>query len=136
MIDWDRLPNFNASEFECQGKNCCGNIEKMNGEFIAKLQQLRDQMGWPFIITSGYRCPEHNNNVSSTGRAGPHTTGRAVDIAVVGSNTLSLLATAISIIGMTGIGVKQKGDHAGRFIHLDNLQDHETAGPRPWLWSY
>ena len=135
-MNWDRFPNFSASEFECQGKNCCGHSEEMDSNFISMLQQLRDQMGWPIIIFSVYRCPKHNNDVSSTGRAGPHTTGRAVDIAVVGSNTLSLLATAIAVVGMTGIGVKQHGVHSRRFIHLDILKDHETKGPRPWLWSY
>ena len=43
------------------------------------LQTARENLG-PLQITSAYRCPSHNDSVSSTGMAGPHTTGLAVDI--------------------------------------------------------
>ena len=37
-------------------------------------------------------------------------------------------------MGMTGIGVAQRGPIERRFIHLDDMsgEDH----PRPWVWSY
>ena len=38
------------------------NIVVKNGishELINKLQSLRTELGFPFIITSGYRCEEH-----------------------------------------------------------------------------
>ena len=37
--------------------------------------------------------------------------------------------------GMTGIGIKQSGPHASRFLHMDDLEDG-VSGPRPWIWSY
>ena len=36
-------------------------------------------------------------------------------------------------VGMTGIGVAQKG--SARFLHLDSLES-STERPRPTVWSY
>lgn len=128
MIDWDSLENFTADEFKCR---CCG-IEEMNAKTMLNLQELRTAAGFPFVITSGYRCPQHNANVSSTGLLGPHTTGQAVDIACRGIEARTLIVMH-DAFGFTGLGVKQKGD--GRFIHLDDLRE-PAHSPRPWVWSY
>lgn len=130
-MNWDRWPNFREDEFRCKH---CGMVH-MAPEFLDTLQALRSHCGFPFVVSSGYRCPVHNKAVSSTGPRGPHTTGRAVDVAAAGAQALYLVRSAVAF-GFTGVGVKQKGPHAGRFIHLDDLGDHETSGPRPWLWSY
>jgi len=129
MKDWSKYPNFDRSEFIC--KCGCGQ-EEMDEEFLEKLQNIRVEAGFPFIINSGYRCPDHNDRVSGTGRNGPHTTGMAVDIGVMGANAHHL--TVIGILhGMTGIGVCQRGPWDKRFIHLDFIVDHNK---RPWMWSY
>lgn len=96
---------------------------------MRKLEAMREEAGFPFVITSAYRCPAHNANVSSTGSAGPHTTGRAVDVAVDRGQAYQVLELALKY-GMSGIGVKQKG--SGRFIHVDDLDE----GVRPSIWSY
>jgi uncharacterized protein YcbK (DUF882 family) len=93
--------------------------------FMDQLQELRDAYGKPMLVTSYYRSPEYNDVVSSTGRTGPHTTGRAVDIAVSGIHTAALTFHAYQL-GFTGFGWQQKG--AGRFLHLDTLE--------PRSWSY
>jgi uncharacterized protein YcbK (DUF882 family) len=132
--DWDSYANFARHEFECSPERCgCGQAA-MHPAFMDRLQRLRRAFRQPIIITSGYRCPDYNACISTTGRHGPHTTGRAADVQVVGGDALDLLVMAREQ-GFTGIGVKQHGKHGGRFIHLDDLPDH-YAGPRPWLWSY
>jgi zinc D-Ala-D-Ala carboxypeptidase len=105
----------------------------MKQEFLTKLQELRDVYNAPMILSSAYRCGNHNNTVSSSGYNGPHTTGRAVDILVSGKNAHKLVGLAFSL-GFTGIGLSQKGEHRKRFIHLDDLW--EGKGPRPWIWTY
>jgi uncharacterized protein YcbK (DUF882 family) len=100
-----------------------------------KLQLLRNWCGFPLRITSGYRSPEYNDKVSGTGKDGPHTTGRAFDIACYGESALKVIYFAHKI-GFTGIGVKQSGPFPFRFVHVDDLEGHETKGPRPWIWSY
>ena len=96
----------------------------MDQAFIEKLDETRESLGIPFPITSGYRCPEYNNEVSSTGFAGPHTTGQAADIALSRLNARKAL-TALSM-RFGGIGINQRGD--GRFIHVDDLS--------PRIWTY
>jgi len=102
----------------------------MDATFMDLVETLRDAYGKPMTVSSAYRTPEHNASVSSTGTTGPHTTGRAIDIGVSGTDALTLVHMALTL-GFTGIGVSQKGQHNSRFIHLDNLTDG-----RPWIWSY
>ena len=120
-------PNFPAAELTC--KCGCGQ-NLMAAGFMARLQMLRTKLGFPFPITSAYRCPDHNERVSSTGRQGPHTYGCAVDIAVSGQRAHQIIKHAA--IDFTGIGIKQHGPHESRFIHLDTL----AGSKRPWIWSY
>lgn len=101
----------------------------MDPEFMAMLQAVRSKSRIPMQITSGYRCPEHNAAVSTTGRSGPHTTGKAADIACHGGDAYRILKFALAG-GFTGIGVQQQG--GGRFLHLDSLR----GAMRPWIWSY
>src|SRR5690606_23334893 len=103
----------------------------ISAEMLAKLERVRARMGVGLRISSGYRCPDYNAQISSTGRTGPHTTGRAVDVACYGTTALRLIEAALAE-GFTGIGVSQKGEHAKRFIHLDDLKGQS----RPWIWSY
>jgi uncharacterized protein YcbK (DUF882 family) len=101
----------------------------MDSAFIDALDILRARVGFPLVVSSGYRCPTHNQRVSSTGPDGPHTTGKAVDIAVDRQRAWHVLREAARM-GFTGIGIKQTG--GGRFIHLDMLDGQN----RPMLWGY
>ena len=114
--------------------SCCGE-RGMDPDFMDALDDFRHATGIPMAISSGYRCPQYNSQVSSTGSDGPHTTGRAVDIQLVGDKVFYVLKL-LEDFGFTGIGLAQKGKHSSRFLHIDNLKDHETSGPRPWVWTY
>ncbi len=127
--------HFNEDEFRCR----CG-CERMefSDHGIQRMEKLRVRVGRAVKINSGYRCPKYNAEVSSTGLTGPHTITAnknvTADIEVVGEPVVDLLDAALSL-GFTGFGIKQKGPHAGRFIHLDMI----TPGgrhPRPRVWSY
>lgn len=122
--------HFKPYEFECSC-GCGGGMNEMDNGFLVRLDRLRALCGFPIILSSAYRCPEYNNEVSSTGLDGPHTTGKAVDILVSGHKAHKVLQIAAEL-GFQGIGVSQKGDHGSRFIHLDMLSDDL----RPWVWSY
>ena len=117
---------FNIREFRC--KHC--NKVHMDEGFLYTLDYIRHLYKAPIYISSGYRCPEYNARISSTGRTGPHTTGKAVDIPCSGEDAFKLLYIAM-LNGITGIGVKQKG--SGRFLHFDTIK-HDTLRPR--IWSY
>ena len=100
----------------------------MRDSFLVLLQQLRDELGEPIKITSGYRDPTHSIEASKEA-PGVHTRGLACDIACDGQMAFRVVQIAIKL-GFTGIGIKQKGH--GRFIHLDTY----TGTPRPNIWSY
>jgi uncharacterized protein YcbK (DUF882 family) len=120
------LRYFKLDEFKCK---CCGKSQMDIGT-LRKLDNIRHELRKPMLVSSGYRCPHHNDSVSSTGMNGPHTTGQAVDILISGKDAYDLILVAYAN-GMTGIGVSQKGPHTSRFIHLDDLETN-----RPTIWSY
>lgn len=124
-LDWSRWPNFSADEMRCKGSGKC----LMDPGFMDRLQRLRNALGLPMPVSSGYRSQEYNAQVSKTGRNGPHTTGRAVDITCDGGTMFKIIDLAPAL-GFTGIGI-------GRgFIHLDDLPPILGARPRPWVWNY
>jgi zinc D-Ala-D-Ala carboxypeptidase len=120
-------PYFSQAELQCR---CGCEQAKMQPEFMQKLIALREYLNFPLPVTSAYRCAKHNQVVSSTGVNGPHTTGRAVDIAISGEKAFVLM-TAAKQFGFTGIGMKQHGPHGSRYVHLDDL-----TIARPMVWTY
>ncbi|HIF38508.1 MAG TPA: peptidase M15 [Gemmatimonadetes bacterium] len=126
-------PNFSSDEMAC---NCCGKSD-MDGEFMKMLQQLREDAGFAFRISSARRCEAHDSNVSSykKSKAGIHTYGKAVDILVGHVNTtktLKLIKQAQDI-GFTGMGLALRGARPKRFIHLDNRGVDFSL---PAVWTY
>jgi len=106
-------------------------------EFLDLFEQLREAMGRPLIITSGYRTPEHNKAVSSTGGNGPHTHGRAADILIYGTQAYRMMKIAIDL-GFTGFGFEQNLNLSPnrRYLHLDTLTPAHGFPQRPNIWSY
>lgn len=120
---------------QCHGVDCdCKGLGIPTIQLMEKLEALREKLDRPIHVTSGYRCPAYNAQVSSSGGRGPHTMGKAVDIACFGETAFKLVDLALNV-GFTGIGIKQHGKYIGRFIHLDFLTKEEGY-PRPAFWSY
>jgi zinc D-Ala-D-Ala carboxypeptidase len=118
---------FSIDELKCQH---CGE-HNMDESFMVKIEALRQDLGFPFVVTSAYRCKDHIIERKKK-TPGAHSTGHALDIAVSGDQAYRLLTEALNV-GMTGIGINQKGPN--RFIHLDDIEWAENR-PRPWVWSY
>ena len=115
---------FSKEELSC---TCCQSY-KFDDTFLTILNNIRKECGFPFIVTSAYRCEKHP--IEARKRSpGEHTTGKAIDIAVTGEKALQLIRVAQDY-GITRIGVQQKG--SGRFIHLGYSEDF----PSPSIWSY
>jgi len=130
---------FTYNEMAC--KCGCGKSE-MDQEFMNLLDSVRDLMGKPLIITSGYRCPNHPAEKRKQ-KSGAHSKGKAADIAVMREDAHKLLevvarfndaARSAGVNYFTGIGIQQKG--TGRFIHLDSCTMADDGLPRPTIWSY
>ena len=128
-VDWDNSKYFKASEFTCSHTG----TEKMDQDFIDKLNKLRDTYNKPITISSGYRDSTHPvEAMKKDPKGGAHVSGKAADILIERKNAFELLSLAL-LIGFTGIGVNQKG--GARFLHLDTLENSPTR-PRPTMWSY
>ena len=121
------LTFFSADDWRC--KHCGEN--HTDPKHMARIDELRRRVGFPIVLSSGYRCPVHNQAVSSTGPNGPHTRG-ASDLLVDRLKAYIVLRVAFEM-GFTGIGVKGHGP--SRFVHLDDLPNDEGQ-PRPTVWSY
>tara|TARA_R100000963_G_C4642571_1_gene106252 strand:- start:1287 stop:1694 length:408 start_codon:yes stop_codon:yes gene_type:complete len=124
-------PHFTIKEMRCKGTGIC----EMNDVFMEILEQIRSEYGKPMFISSGFRHPDHNERVSSTGRTGPHTKGQACDVLCMGEDAM-LIAKIAKELGMTGFGFRQHGPYQKRFLHLDNLPNIVKVQKRPWTWSY
>tara|TARA_R110000782_G_scaffold111719_1_gene201527 strand:- start:9 stop:350 length:342 start_codon:yes stop_codon:yes gene_type:complete len=110
---------FKLSDFDCQetGEN------EMNEDFLIKLDDLRHECGFPFIVTSGYRSKDHSIEKRKA-KGGTHTQGIAADIRIHnGAEGFIIVSKAIKM-GFKGIGV------AKTFIHLD------VRKTIPVIWSY
>lgn len=111
--------NFSRREFECP---CCGEAP-ISTLLISELQRLRDNIGRPIIVTSGYRCQKYNEDVGGV-VGSQHVFGTAADIIVRGLTPAEVAREAVKIPNFRhgGIGVYQT------FVHLDVRDD----GPARW----
>ena len=83
------------------------------GRLVKLLQQLRDQVGKPVTVTSGYRTPEHNAAVGGAAHS-YHMQGLAADIVIAGM-TSAQIAEVAKAVGFTGIGIYPTRGHC----HVD-----------------
>jgi hypothetical protein len=120
--DWK---NFTKEELSC---SCC-NEQNPNLEFrelMDIVQEMREELGFPFEVSSAYRCENHHIEAAKD-KPGMHSIA-AIDIRVHSERAYDLMEAAIAK-GFTGIGFSQKGDHKYRFIHLDMREERD-------VWSY
>jgi len=114
------LEFFTLEEFNCQvtGEN------KMEPEFLQKLDRLRGECGFPFVITSGYRHPIEHPIEAAKEVPGTHAQGIAADILVQDSVSRMVLVKKALELGFKGVGI------AKTFVHVD------TRGTTPVMWLY
>lgn len=101
---------FSRKELECK---CCG-VYLIADELLIMLNEARERAGIPFIITSGYRCAKHNENVGGVAESA-HTKGLAVDISFKNSNQCFKIVKALYDSGFKRIGI----NFAKSFVHCD-----------------
>lgn len=97
---------FEKREMQC--KCGCGKVI-FDSDLIRKLDALREDLGRPIIINSGYRCEQHNQNVGGSPNS-QHLYGKAADIRCTGI-TPEALARYAGKYGFDGIGLYRWGIH-------------------------
>tara|TARA_Y100001935_G_C17263824_1_gene487997 strand:+ start:1057 stop:1455 length:399 start_codon:yes stop_codon:yes gene_type:complete len=108
--------NFNIDEFKCKDGTSVPDEYLSNVELLAKnLQVLRDKVGLPIIIISGYRSPEYNKKIGGAKRS-QHMLAKAADIIIKGMSSTEVKNVIISLIKSGemhpgGIGLYQTFTH-------------------------
>lgn len=110
---------FKKDEFKCRH---CGE-NKFDAMYVFKfLNGLRNSVGKPIIITSGYRCPVHNKEIGGS----PHSThvkGIAVDFYIKGVDWNAQKAIVVNAwikyILLKGIPLRLGIYEDKKFFHID-----------------
>ena len=103
-------PHFSEAELACHH---CG-VNECKQSLVDVLEAFRAIVGKPVIVSSAYRCPQHNAEAGGAGRS-EHVEGLAADIRVEGMTATQLEALARKIPAIRGIG---RNDHH-QYIHVD-----------------
>lgn len=78
--------NFSKEEFDCKsGEEMPESILNRIKILANNLQVLRDYLGVPISINSGYRSPEHNKKIKGATKS-QHLLGNAADIVAEGKS--------------------------------------------------
>lgn len=112
--------NFSVEEFDCNdGSKMPDSVMTNMIELAEQLQILRDHIGKPIRITSGYRSKEYNRRIGGV-RNSMHVIGKASDLVVTGMSSRELYAIINDLIrdgkmkqGGLGLYVSQG------FVHYD-----------------
>ena len=91
-------PNFTLSEFASRcGRPTPASVIPRIKELAENLQVLRNELGRPIRINSGYRSPEHNAAVNGA-PASRHVVGDGADIVVTGMTPAQVAMTIERLI--------------------------------------
>jgi len=105
----------------------------MHPDLMDILQSMRTELAKPIFISSGFRSVKHPVEQDKD-KPGEHTLGMAVDIICYGARALELIKMA-QARNVRRIGVHQKGNPKGRFIHL-GIADRFTLEFPVAIWTY
>ena len=91
----------------------------MNQQLIEILDSIREDIGVPLKINSGYRSPAYNKEIGGVSNS-QHTKYRAVDIHIDSQEQGDIIEGLARNLGIKGVG------RYNSFIHLD-VRDGNTA---------
>ena len=103
---------FKQSEFKMGKENV---FNKMDANFLIRLDHLRENAKIPLKINSSFRSPDYNEKIGGA-KFSQHLLGKAVDIHCVDSSMRAKLIEHALLLGFT-IGV------AKSFIHIDTREN-------------
>lgn len=117
------IKHFKAREFD--SPDLPGSGTKMEPGLVKLVDQLRSEVGFPLLISSGFRTTRHNLLTGGI-EGSSHTTGWACDIRALHSATRFTIVNAALALGFSRIGL------ADTFIHVD--VDPTKVEKRIWLY--
>ena len=120
-------PHFNAREFRCS----CGKSHEtlLASELVDKLEALYTALNCSkIIVTSGYRCPEHDKAVGGTS-SGQHTKGTAADVCCYGQDGQPISSKTVCCKAQDlGFGGIANITSSYQYTHLDVRTGYRWLG--------
>lgn len=120
-------PHFNAREFRCS----CGKSHEtlLASELVDKLETLYTALNCSkIIVTSGYRCPEHDKAVGGTS-SGQHTKGTAADVCCYGQDGQPISSKTVCCKAQDlGFGGIANITSSYQYTHLDVRTGYRWLG--------
>jgi uncharacterized protein YcbK (DUF882 family) len=118
--------HFKAKEFECHDNVCQRQV--CDDKLLSMLEEVRELVGMPLTITSGFRCAKRQDDLRKQGLEtatgiSSHEMGQAADIAC--ADMTKLREACEQVFAKYSIGV------AKVFIHVDV----RAGGPRRWSYT-
>ena len=91
-VDWTKVKYFRKEEFMCNcgGEYCSGFPAEPVPMLVYTADKVRAHFGREALVSSGVRCPQHNENVGGVADS-RHLTGRAMDFCVDGKTAKEVL---------------------------------------------
>ena len=90
--------NFSLSEFKCRdGSNVPDELMENVELLCENLQVLRDHLGKPIRVISGYRSPKYNRKIGGAKRS-QHMLAKAADIKISGMTPAEVKAEIVALI--------------------------------------
>lgn len=115
---------FSDDELECHGDGCCdGGAYNVNPRLLQLLDQLRENIGGPLVLSCAYRCPQHNAEVGGV-PSSQHVAGNAADILRPSWLTMGQFDWYVRQLPFDGIGIYYDSD----FIHVDVREGGDYGG--------
>ena len=109
----DLTKDFSRREFRCKcGRKDC-DAAPLDMRLVYALQELRDLIGLPLIVTSGCRCRWYNSRLPDASYNSRHLSGIAADIVCADLTPVELrhFAQAVPAFDKGGIGIYDWGIH-------------------------
>ena len=105
-------PHFRVREFH--SKHDPSDLVKVDERLLTLLENIRNHVGKPVHLNSGYRSPEYNATLKNASPRSQHCNGKAADIWVEGVTPKQIADIAECYLGsFGGIGIYKT------FTHVD-----------------
>ena len=112
MASGGRVSNLSVAETRCKCMKCESNT--MQQRIIDLFQALREKIGKPITINSGFRCAEYNKKIGGKPKS-QHLAGLALDMKPPSGYDVESFAKELEPVGFDGIGKYFKQN----FVHGD-----------------
>lgn len=116
--------HFTTKEMTCHCKYQTCKEQRISKDLIQRLENIRLQVNQPLIVTSAFRCKEHQDYIRGSGQStvvakkqSQHELGNAVDILPKDGKDIRTKFLDICDNQFTAIGLSDK------FLHVDMRKD-------------